>query len=158
MIEKMKTLITKDMYWMGDNIMKKISQSLIDSLILMMPSLLQSLKSRNNSNEKAANSLFSIWDNEKNRIRGNVYKRPVTISHEDVQDMQKAGFIRQIGNDIEITSKGESVIKTMILGDNSSSFEDKTVTYSESLANMDPSIKRTAKNTKVAYWWNRYED
>jgi len=137
--------------------MKKISQSLIDSLIQMMPSLLNSLKSRSDSNDKAANGLFSIWNNEKNKIRDNIYKRPVTISHEDINDMQKAGFIRRIGNDIEITSKGESAIKIMILGDNSSSFEDKNTTYSESLANTNTPVTRTAKN-KVASWWDRYEN
>lgn len=99
---------------------------------------------------KAAKGLFSLWRDESNKISSNLLKRPVTISATDVDLMEQEGLIKRVGNDIQITSRGAEVIKTMILGDDKSSYEDdgSIMDYSTAYANTKP--RRMVKGAKAA--------
>ncbi len=125
----------------------KSQYSIFDSLINLMPSLENKFKTKDYISSKASSDLFLIWKNGK-KINNTTYKRPITISIEEVNNMKKAGLINSINDNIEITKKGQNVIKIMILGDDRSSLEDSEIIidYNEALNNTN-NIK-TAKENK----------
>ena len=139
--------------------MKKNSQSSIwDSLINIMPEFTEQVrKSPNYVDPIAAKSLYDIWRAGEQKQAEKIYKKPVTLGHEETRRMADAGLIKTIGDNIEITEKGSKVINVMILGDDRSVFEDdgNFVDYNKALNNVG-NIK-TAKQLKVASsWWNRF--
>ena len=125
--------------------MKKISQSLYDSLINLMPSLKNTIRNKEYIDSKVSSDLFTIWQTG-NKIKSNIFKRPITMSINDVNRMKKAELIRSIGDNIEITKKGEDVIKIMILGDDRSVFENSEIIidYNQALSNTK-NIKTSSK-------------
>jgi hypothetical protein len=139
--------------------MKKYSQSVFDHFFNLYPDIgKEVLKKSELVDGKAASTLFSIWRTNEKTSNNRVLRRPSTISLADVEKMVKAKLVRSLGENLEITPKGEKVIKIMVLGDDRSSFEDDGVAidYNEAVSNTQE-IK-TAKITKVASsWWNRYE-
>tara|TARA_Y100000310_G_scaffold13838_1_gene14131 strand:- start:14668 stop:15096 length:429 start_codon:yes stop_codon:yes gene_type:complete len=139
--------------------MIKQSQSVFDHFFNLYPDISnQTQKKTDLVDYSAANTLFSIWRTSDNKVGNKVYKRPPTISLSEVEKMSKAGLIRSIGENIEITPKGEKVIKIMVLGDERSSFEDDGVAidYNEAVNNTE--AVKVAKKTKVASWWSRFEN
>ena len=103
--------------------MKKFAQiSLVDFLVDMMPELKENLEN-GSAKSKNAKSLFEIWKNGKLKISNRIYKRIGTDS-EKIEALQKSGLITIVGSRLHITDKGSDIIKTMILGDDRSSFED----------------------------------
>jgi len=143
--------------------MRKVSQSFIDRLIGLMPSLLPLVThTKPGIDEKAAMNLFHIWKNDQNKVGENVYKRPTSFSAEDVNIMKREGLVRTVGDKIEITSKGSGIINVMILGDDSSSFDDdgSIVGYMDALAKSNSPTVRTAKSMSKSAsdnWWGRFE-
>jgi len=123
--------------------MNKISQSFYNSLINLMPSLQNTIKNKDYIDSKISSDLFIIWQ-KGNKIRKNTFKRPITMSINDIDKMKKAGLINYLGDNVELTSKGEDVIKVMILGDERSIFENDEIIidYNIALSNV--------KNVKVA--------
>ena len=118
-------------------------QSVFDQLIVLLPEIKKNITIKNYVNPKAAKGLFTIWKDEENRLKDNLYRKPVTMSAEDVSLMEKSDLVKGIGDKIEITEKGADVIKTMILGDDKSIFEetDTIIDYSNALANTQtPSV------------------
>jgi len=140
--------------------MIKHSQSVFDTFFNLYPGISNQVAKKSDLvDSDAASTLFSIWRTSNNQVNTKTYKRPSTISLLEVEKMVKAGLVRSIGENIEITPKGEKVIKVMVLGDDRSSFEenDISIDYNEALNNTQ-SVK-TAKISKVANsWWNRFEN
>ena len=139
--------------------MRKFAQSIYDTLIRIMPSLKdKAFVNQNYINPNIANSLFNIWRTSGNKINDNIYKRPTNVSLAEVQQMQKAGLVKSIGSNLEITDKGTNVIKVMILGDNSSSFDENgiIIDYNQALSNIQE-VKTAGQKVKVASWWDRFE-
>lgn len=138
--------------------MKKQSQSIVDILLQIMPNLKDDISKRKDYvDPHAAKNLFNIW-RISNKVGDKKYKRPTTVSKFEIDEMKKEGLIEVIGSNIEITDKGEKVIKVMILGDDKSSFDndDVIIDYNQALSNIK-NIK-TATNTKVANsWWSRFD-
>ena len=141
--------------------MIKTGQSLIDTLINIMPSLKNIITIEDDKDyvdPHAAESLFLIWKNGSKKSGDRTFKRPTTISLHEVENMKSEGLVKSIGEKIEITDKGEEVIKIMILGDDRSSFENTEliINYNQALGKVK-NVK-TAKKTKVASgWWDRFE-
>ena len=139
--------------------MNRYSQSSIwDSLIRIMPEFTEKIiKSPNYVDPIAAKSLYNIWrTGEQKQASENVFKKPVTVGHEEMKRMADVGLIKVIGDNIEITEKGSKIINVMILGDERSIFEDDgtNVDYSKALDNTK-GIK-TAKSMRVANsGWSR---
>jgi len=134
---------------------RKFSQSIYDTLIRLMPSLQKDNRDKNFVDPTIANSLFNIWRTSSNKINDNTYQRPATVSIDEVKNMQKAGLVRPVGNNIEITNKGSEVIKIMILGDDTSSFDpDVEVDYTQALKSAGQ--LKSANKVKVASWWDRF--
>ena len=131
--------------------MKKYSQSSIwDNLIQIMPELgLQIRKSPEHVDPLAANSLYNIWRTGESKKGSKIYKKPVTMGKDDVDRMKKAGLVKVINNNIEITAKGQKVIKVMILGDDRSIFEDNGVVIDYSTALNKTKGLKTAKKRKM---------
>lgn len=128
------------------------SKSLLDFLVQIMPDwrdqVVEFRKSpRYLATGKAAKTLFSLWRDENNKIKNDVLRRPVDVSLEDVKAMQQAGLVRDLGDKVEITGKGKDVIKTMILGDDKSIYEDdgKTLPYEIAYANCKKRPKTAKK-------------
>jgi hypothetical protein len=70
--------------------------------------------------------------------------------------MKKANLVITIGDKIEITKKGENIIKVMVLGDDRSIYDKNSMTedidYNTALNNT-----KNIKTSKTSYsWWNRF--
>ena len=118
----------------------KKSQSILDNLINLLPRKYRDnyiIRGKDYVEPSVAKTLFSIWRTGENKNNEKIYKRPSTIAHDDLEKMKKAGLIRVIGENIEITEKGAKVINIMILGDDRSSFEDDEliIDYNQALNN-----------------------
>lgn len=115
-------------------------KSLLDYLMQIMPDV-QVLELRRfnipRRESAAANKLFAMWLDEKNKITTSSLKRPATVPIEDVRAMEREGLVKMEGDKLEITSRGAEVIKTMILGDDKSAFDDdgKIIDYGVAYAN-----------------------
>jgi hypothetical protein len=138
------------------------NKSLIDFLQQIMPDFKGHLMlmRRPNHNNKAAKALFSLWKDESNKLNNKTVKRPVTTSSEDVSLMEREGLVKQRGEKLEITDRGAEVIKTMILGDERSIWEEKEVIdYETAFANTKPKRTKTAKtsshNDDGGNWYKR---
>jgi hypothetical protein len=140
--------------------MKKNSQSSIwNNLIRIMPDFKNQIGNKSSYVDPfVAKSLYNLWKSGEQK-KDNIYKKPVTLGHDEVKKMRDAGLVKPIGENIQITSKGSDIINVMILGDDRSIFEDdgKTIDYSAALNNTK-NVK-TAKKLKVASsWWGRFNN
>jgi len=133
--------------------MRKKQQSVLDTLLRILPNKKTTAHNKNYVDPKAAKTLFSIWRTAENKIKENVYKRPSTISLSDIEIMQKEGLVKSIGSNIEITNRGQKVIKVMILGDSRSSFDkdgEVIIDYNTALNNTkDLKIAIRGRKKKV---------
>lgn len=134
----------------------KETQSLLDLLLKLMPDLQPGQNviffRPPQVNSKAAKALMSLWKNEKNIMGNKKLKRPANLSSDDLQLMEKENLVQDKGDFLEITSKGEQALKTMILGDERSVFEDdgKTLDFHVAQANTKPK-RRLLKGAKRAF-------
>jgi hypothetical protein len=141
--------------------MKKFSQSFFDNLLLYMPELKNEIKmAKEYIDPNAAHTLYNVWRNAPKTSNG-VYRRPTTMSMDEVNKMAKEGLVKTMGSEIQLTDKGQKVIKVMILGDDKSIFEDDGVVidYNNALANTK-NIKTANRKHKFASksdWWARFE-
>ena len=138
--------------------MKKFAQvSLVDFLVDMMPGLKENIEN-SSSKSKNAKTLFEIWKNGKLKISNRIY-RSVGTDNDKLEELQKSGLITIAGNRLHITDKGSDVIKTMILGDDRSSFEDdgKILDYKVASENIKTPSKLKKQGQKHASkWWDRF--
>ena len=136
--------------------MIKGQQSILDTLLQILPNRKVTVQNKDYVDSKAAKTLFSIWRTAENKIKDRVYKRPSTLSLSEIEIMQKEGLIKIINNNIEVTDKGQKVIKVMILGDDRSSFDkegDIIIDYNIALSNTKD-IKVAKKNKD---WWDIFK-
>ena len=141
--------------------MNKYGQSSIwDSLIRIMPEFKERiLKSPDYVDPTVAKSLYNIWRTGSKSKEEKVFKKPVTLSQDDVNRMKDEGLVLAIGDNLQITDKGQKIIRVMILGDDRSIFEDdgNVLEYNKAL-NHTKGIK-TAKRMKVASnFWDQFEE
>ncbi|NJL70398.1 MAG: hypothetical protein HC888_01710 [Candidatus Competibacteraceae bacterium] len=132
---------------------------LADYLLQLIPGL-KLFPSKPSINPIAAETLYDIWDDEKNHISDHILKKPTTVAADRVDLMKQEGLVKQNGNVLEVTDKGKNIIKTMILGNDSSIFDEKKISLAEAEARIkQASVRR--KNTKTAQvessWWSRFE-
>lgn len=139
--------------------MKKYSQSIFDSLMRIMPELNENVRFGGDSVDSiAANALFQVWRTGSSSNQ-KTYKRPHTFSHDDMQRMQKADLVKVVGDTFEVTEKGANVIKVMILGDDSSIFDENGVNMDYHTALDNTKNVKTAKKQKVATsFWDILEE
>ena len=140
--------------------LKKRQQTIIDYLVDHMDNLKPfrgNLSKNNYVNASAANCLFTIWKNQSNKVSKRMYKRPPTVSLSDVQLMQKEGLVVDIGDKLELTSKGTEVIKIMILGDERSIFDDNgyNISYNEAVAKTKERSLKTSQKHYHDLWWDK---
>ena len=140
--------------------MKKHGQSSVwDNLIRIMPELKYKIeRSSDYIDPIAAKSLYNIWRTGSQDKEEKIFKKPTTLSKDDVERMKEAGLARAIGDNLEITAKGEKVIRVMILGDDRSVFEDNGIPIDYHTALDRAKGVKIAKRHKVASWWDRFED
>jgi len=140
--------------------MNKHAQSSIwDSLIDIMPELKNKIvKSPDYVDSTIAKSLYNIWRNSSQEAKRKVFKKPVTLSQDEVNRMKEAGLVKAIGDNLEVTDKGQKIIRIMILGDDRSIFEDDGVVIDYNKALDNSKGVKTAKSYKVAHsWWDRFK-
>lgn len=141
------------------------SQSLMDYLVEIMPEL-RELKHRGLGKSpinNAAKKLFALWKDEKNKAGSKVLAKPHTFSMADVDDMQNAGLVELEDNKLRVTAKGVDIIKTMILGDEKSAFDDRgeILDYNIALANTKPKRKMkkvASRDIKNTNWYQRVKE
>lgn len=149
------------------------TRSLIDFLVQIMPDwnggpiFITTRPAANKVDEKAAKTLFAIWKDDKNVVDHKVLARPVNIGIDEIDTLAKAGLVKSHGETLEVTEKGADVIKTMILGDDKSAFEDvgEIMDYHKAAANTKPKLAKNKRKTKIASvedvettnWYKRYK-
>lgn len=141
--------------------MNKFGQSSIwDSLIRIMPEFKDRIsKSPDYVDPTVAKSLYNVWRNGAKNSSDKSFKKPVTLSHDEVSRMKDSGLVVAIGDNLQITEKGQKIIKVMILGDDRSIFEDDGVVLDYNKALDHTRGVKTAKTHRVASsWWDRFED
>ena len=133
------------------------SQSVVDFLVDMFPQFSGKIKRGGHLiDAKAANCLYSIWNNEKNQLSDKMLKAPVNVKEAELSLMQQEGLVKKIGSNIEITEKGKEIIKIMILGDEKSIFDkvDKQIDFKTASKNVDTPSKLKKQKKKVEdMWW-----
>jgi hypothetical protein len=139
--------------------MKKFSQnSIVDFLIENFPQFKQK-KEENVVSSLSANKLFNMWKSGNEKISNNIYNKPKNMSNTDIEMLQKEGLVSLIGDKIQITSKGSQVIKTMILGDDRSSFDDDGNVIDYKFASdytQKPSKLKKQSKKNFDLWWKRF--
>jgi len=136
--------------------MHKFTQfSLVDFLTNILP---PDFKPRKDIlDPKSVQVLYNIWKNPNNKIGNKVYKKPESLSQGDLDSLISYGLMQRAGNGLQITGKGSNIIKTMILGDDRSSYDEGgNISYITASNN----VKRTKtnklknKNKKIDnLWW-----
>ena len=129
--------------------MHKSAQSLMDVLIRLMPEL--SMLRKNKTDPKLANLLYNqIWSKENNRVSEKMFRRPAEVKQAEIDRLKGDGLVDVSGENITITEKGAGVIKSMILGDSRSVFDDddSPLDYLKATASLKPS--RLSKKAKQA--------
>lgn len=150
-------------------ITKTAQQSLLDLLLRMMPELQDGqggpmvlfLKRPPTVDKKAVKALMSVWKDENSAIAYRKFKRPDDITSAEIDLMVKEKLIEDHGSELEVTAKGVEVIKTTILGDERSAYEDdgKPLDYEVALANTKPKrkmlkgAKRACRETETGGNW-----
>ena len=135
-------------------------RSVADYLIEIMPGL-RSFKTTQGVNSAAADALYELWTQGGDATGVKKFKRPATLYGHLIDLAQDEGLVVRNGSEIEITDKGSEIIKIMVLGDDSSSFDKSqhNPTYLEAIQKTKPV---TASKTKTASkaetkWWERFE-
>jgi len=140
--------------------MKKYSQSsLVDYILNILPELGEKIRNFENPNEKQAKTLFNIWKEQKNKVGNKVFNKPKEINSSDIDNLKNAGFVKEIGDKLQITQKGSEIIKTMILGDDRSAFDksNKEIDLKTATANTKtPSCLKKKGNNIKNNWWSRF--
>ena len=150
-------------------------KSLLDYLLQIMPDFGKDgpatvfLFRRPTVNDKAATALFKVWKDKENTLGDYKFKRPETVAKDELDLMEREGLIKAKRDVIEVTPKGAEVIKTMILGDEKSSFDDDGIvtSFHQASENIKPKPK-VAKQKGGKYanvhsgssgtgsnWWRR---
>lgn len=138
--------------------MKKFAQlSIVDVLLRKMPELHPGMS--NHMTPQLEEKLFNIWKDKKNKLSDNLYKKPADITSSDISNMERAGLVKAHDNKIHITNEGSKTIKSMILGDERSSFEDdgSNINYKQAVKNTKTPSKLKDRNKKIENdWWSRF--
>ncbi len=129
--------------------MKTAQTSLVDFVTKTMPEFSEAFGKgslrKGRMSVLAANKLFTLWSKQSHN--GKTIIRPTELTTDEIKLMEQEGLIRESSEGLEITVKGGNILKTMILGDDSSSF-DKTANFDYEKA-VDTTMMR-AKKAKVA--------
>ena len=138
----------------------KNNQSAIDYLFQTLPQF-QSIHKNTTQNvdDNTANILYSLWRTSENKKSNTVYQKPVTMSWYDVKKLESQGVVKRIQDNIEITAKGQKVLRILILGNNNSIFDkDSIINYSTALSQI---TQHKQANKKIAskqkqHWWDKF--
>jgi len=135
---------------------QKYSQSLFDFIVDHFPDFQKQIKNKMLMDGDAASKLLGIWKKQENAVGKRIFKKPENITSSDISNMQKEGLIRLLGDKIEITAKGSEVIKTLILGDERSVYEDngKDIDIRTASANVNTRSKKQKRSSDL--WWDRF--
>jgi hypothetical protein len=146
---------------------KEAQQSLLDLLIRLVPDWGKEITiirtRRPTIDRQAAKKLYAMWLDAKNKISDKTFKRPEDITKADIEKMENEGLIKEKKEEIEITAKGVDVIKTMLLGDERSAFDDDgtILDYMTAHANTKPRMRKTsgkrASSEQISgnNWWSK---
>lgn len=137
---------------------KKYSQNIIDILLLNIPSLRAELNK--SVSYVTTSNLFKLWKTQGKSLseQGRIYKKNNSLSESELKLLEQNNYIRCIGDKIEITKKGSEVIKTMILGDERSVYEDDGTEIDMNVArsNITARSKKNCNKRANALWWERF--
>lgn len=146
--------------------------SLLDYLLQIMPDfgkngpgvMIIDFRRKPTVNNRAATALFKVWKEKENKLGDYKFKRPETIAKDEIDLMEREGLIKSKKDTIEITPKGAEVIKTMILGDEKSAYEDNgtILGFHQAEINTKPRLRPSKKGSRYASekqhgsnWWKR---
>ena len=138
---------------------KQAQTSVVDFLVQNFPQLGLGQEIHDETSE-AAEALYNIWADERNQISEKILRKPISVSSQTLDKMQRNGLVRALGDRLEVTSKGSEVIRTMILGNESSALENKTQKISYKAAVTHSNKKTGSKkmsDLKGKSWWSKYD-
>jgi hypothetical protein len=119
------------------------------------PASIQPKKKKVYASNRDAELLYKIWESgQKGDTENTVKVDGVDISSRDIMRLKTKGFLTGSTDEVVFTSKGKSVITTMVLGE-TNNFEKKRQkkSYTEILANMNKRGKpgfRMAQNSNYS--------
>ena len=127
---------------------KESQYSVFDFLVDRMPGL---LAGKSASAEKAE-LLYNLWKDSKNKVSERVYRKPMNVKSSELKSLESDGFVKTLGDKVKITSKGDEVIKKMVLGDDRSSFEDDGTPPDYQKALSKTSQGNSQRKQEDAWW------
>lgn len=142
-------------------------KSLLDFLMYIMPDMKDvkfMIFQKPTVDKQSVKKLMSLWKEEDKSDGFRRFKRPEDMTLSDIELLEKEQLVRAVGSgEVEITSKGVDIIKTMILGDERSVYENngKHLDYEVALANTKPKrkmikgAKRASKEIDNSSNWYR---
>ena len=139
--------------------MRKQQQSyFLDFLLDNVPGLNIGQRRVNGTEDSAADILYGIWKNPKNRISSKTYKKPDTLSEKELDSIKESGLVLQIGDKLQVTGKGSEIIKVMVLGNDKSSFskESNSIDYITAKTNVKSRSLKKENENKENDWWGRF--
>lgn len=147
--------------------MDKYAQSLLE-LLLQIPGLqiqvIPGLKPNIglHSSDPRAKMLMAVWEDVESKVADKKFKRPPTLSTNDITELEKAGYIKLHGDNLVMTPKGSDLIKIMLLNDDSNAFDRKTSSQKAKSAqketiDMRHKIKRASVETPKLVGKNWYK-
>jgi len=109
--------------------------------------------------DRYADLLFDVWKESDGKISDKVFKKPASLSRKDEEFLQRNGVANVVGDRVHITSKGQSVLKVLILGDERSAFEDDGTNPQFKAAKAKMKRETLKDKTKKAEndWWKRFQ-
>ena len=128
---------------------RKEFQSIFDTLLDALPGLIPGAQ-KSFISDKSADRLYQIWKNQDNKVKQDVFRKPLEVKSEDVAQMEKEGLVSMSNDKVAITEKGKEVLNVMILGDERSIFnhDGTNPQYVTALANTDVAGRMKKKGKK----------
>lgn len=138
--------------------MNKQAQSLLDYLLQVMPELKDQkfkLMIRPQGKDPNAKSLYGLWNDASNKISERKFRRPPTMSDRDMKSLESAGLIEIHGKELKVTSQGVTVLRKMILDDDTFHLGKKSECEKCVVKTASRSGEFSQSNNN---WYQRYKD
>lgn len=140
--------------------LSKLSQSLMDYLLQVMPELKGKdfkLMLRPLTKDPNAKKLYDLWSEASNKITERKFHRPPAMSDSDLRSLETSGMIEVLGDAIKVTVKGADVLRKMILDDNKF-YLGKKASGNIMIKNASNNVSIANLPTNANNWYQRIKD
>jgi len=100
------------------------------------------------ASDNDAKILMDIWTNAEKKNESYKISSKMNVSYRDVMRLRTNGLLTGTNEEVQLTDRAKSVIRTMVLGENNNFLKNKKQkSYTEIMASMD---KRGKKGYRIA--------